>query len=78
MFETTAFWRATAERALRTFAQALAALIGAGAVNIIEIDWVANLGIAATAAVLSVLTSVAASGVGEPGPSFGAEVEVEK
>lgn len=78
MFTSIPFWNATIERAIRTFAQTLAALIGAGAINVIDIDWPANLGIAATAALLSVLTSIAASGVGEPGPAFGTEVEVEK
>ena len=72
---TGAFWQAAGERAIRTFAQALAALIGANAVSIIDIDWAASVGVAATAALLSVLTSLAASGVGEPGPSFGPEVE---
>lgn len=73
---TASFWRATSERALRTFAQTLAALIGAGAVNIIEIDWPASIGIAATAALLSVLTSIGANEVGAPGPSFGLEEEL--
>lgn len=67
------FWMATGERALRTFAQTLAALIGAGLVNIIDIPWAANLGIAATAAVLSVLTSIGAAEIGAPGPSAGFE-----
>lgn len=70
------FWKAASERALRTFAQALAALIGAGAVNVIDVDWPANLGIAATAALLSVLTSIAAADFGAPGPSFGMEEEL--
>lgn len=73
---STSFWRATSERALRTFAQALAALIGAGAVNIIDIDWPASIGIAATAALLSVLTSIGAADFGAPGPSFGMEEEL--
>lgn len=73
---SSSFWKATAERALRTFAQALAALIGAGAVNIIDIDWPASIGIAATAALLSVLTSIGANEVGSPGPSFGLEEEL--
>lgn len=72
----TSFWKATGERALRTFAQALAALIGAGAVSVIDIDWAASIGIAATAALLSVLTSIGAAEVGAAGPSFGLEEEL--
>lgn len=52
------FWRAAGIRALRTFAQALVACIPAG-VAIGEVGWGTALGVAATAAVLSVLTSLA-------------------
>lgn len=72
---STAFWKATGERAVRTFAQALIALIGVGAVSIVVLPWQEMLLVAATAALLSVLTSVTASSVGAPGPSFGLEVE---
>lgn len=81
------FWVASAERAVKTFAQALVALIGTGAVNIISLDWTQMLGVAATAAVVSVLTSVASANFGpNPGPSLVDEtiepdpiiVEVEK
>jgi hypothetical protein len=48
------------ERALKTFAQALLALIVVGtAIN--EIDWVTALATAATAAVVSLLTSITAA-----------------
>jgi len=53
------FWLETGERALRTFAQTLAALIGAGAIGLHEFAWVTNLSIAGMAAVASVLTAVA-------------------
>ena len=57
------YWMAWAKaaliRALKTAAQTLAALIGTGAVSIIELDWMQMLGVTATAAVLSVLTSLA-------------------
>ena len=73
---TSAFWRATAERALRTIAQTAAALVGVDvATSVIDIDWQYVAGVSATAGVLSILTSVAAARVGEPGPSFGFEVE---
>lgn len=73
---TQAFWRAAFERAVKTFAQTLAALIGANAVNVIDVDWPALLGISATAAIVSILTSVASDKVGAPGPSLGQEGEV--
>jgi len=51
--------KAAGIRAVKTFAQALAAEIGTGAVGIVQLDWPQMLGVAATAAVLSLLTSVA-------------------
>ena len=53
------FWKACAERALATFAQTLAAVIGVDLIGIHVIDWPTVLAIAATAALLSVLKSVA-------------------
>lgn len=52
------FWRAAGIRALRTFAQSLIAVIPVG-IAINEVGWAEALGIAATAAVLSILTSIA-------------------
>jgi len=52
------FWRAAIIRAVRTFAQALIAVIPVG-IAINQIGWADALGIAATAAVLSILTSLA-------------------
>lgn len=68
------FVSATLERMVRTFAQSLLALWGADtAFNILQVDVPAALGAAATAAVLSVLTSLVAGKVGPNGPSFGPE-----
>ncbi|MFX4294112.1 holin [Streptomyces bohaiensis] len=64
----TTFWRATGERAVRTFAQALAAILGAGAVDLLSVDWPGALAAAGLAAVLSVLTAVGSAGVGQHGP----------
>lgn len=60
----TIFWKDAAERAVKTFAQTLVALLGAGAVDIIHIDWGARLSVAAGAALVSVLTSIASAGSG--------------
>ena len=65
------FWKDTAERTIRTFAQALLALIGTNVVAITTLDWPQMLLAAATAAVITVLTCVVATGVGVKGdPSF--------
>lgn len=55
---TADFWKATAERALRTVAQVLLTAWGAGAVNAIDIDWLQALGLAGGAALVSVLMSL--------------------
>lgn len=86
MFDSR-FWIAASERAVKTFAQTLVALIGTGAVGVLEIDWLQMLSISATATILSILSSVASSNFGShPGPSLADEtiepdpiiVEVEK
>ena len=46
-------------RAVKTFCQGCVALIGTDYINIVDIDWSTILGIAATMAVLSLLTSAA-------------------
>jgi hypothetical protein len=64
------FWIASSERAIKTFCQALVALFVAG-VTVLTIDWVQGLAVAATAAVVSVLTSIASYSVGPfLGPSL--------
>ncbi len=51
--------KAAAIRAAKTFCQGLATLIGTDMVSIVDLDWPQMLGISATMALLSVLTSVA-------------------
>jgi len=71
------FWIAAGERAVKTFAQALVALFVAG-VTVLTIDWQQGLAVAATAAVVSVLTSVASVRLGQfEGPSLAGEAVVE-
>lgn len=53
------FWAGTAERAVKTLAQAALAMIGTNAVAITHLDWANILAVAATAAVVSILTSLA-------------------
>jgi hypothetical protein len=65
------FWTGTLERAVRTIAQTLAAVLAAGMILTDSAAWREALLAAATAGLLSVLTSVAASKVGDPeSPSF--------
>ena len=46
-------------RAIKTFAQTMAALIGTGAVGFTDLDWLKILSVSGVAALLSLLTSVA-------------------
>lgn len=73
MLTDPTFWRAALERAVKTFAQSLAALLVADGTDVLTTDWGGRLSVAAMAAVVSVLTSVASSGMGDGGPSLGAE-----
>lgn len=57
--ERPRWWKAAGIRALKTAAQTTVAAIGTAAVGILQIDWVSVLSLAATAAVLSLLTSLA-------------------
>jgi hypothetical protein len=72
-----AFALATLERAVKTFAQTLAAVVIADQVtSIVDADWKAYLGAAGLAALLSVLTSVASGSIGGTGPSLATESTV--
>lgn len=51
--------KAAGIRALKTFAQTAVGMLGGELVGILEVDWLGVLSVAATAAVLSLLTSVA-------------------
>lgn len=62
---TKRFLRETLERAIKTFAQTLVAILGAGAVDLLSVPWASALSAAGLAAVLSVLTSVASSPWGD-------------
>jgi Putative lactococcus lactis phage r1t holin len=70
---TKAFAAATLERAVKTFAQTLAALLVADGTGLLTTAWVADLSIAGMAAVVSLLSSVASAGVSGNGPSLTSE-----
>ncbi|MEU4256254.1 holin [Streptomyces fradiae] len=65
---TSAFWKATLERMVRTFAQAVLAAVSADGLGILTVDWGEAASVGALAAVLALLTAVATSGVGPAGP----------
>ncbi|MFI9200150.1 holin [Streptomyces sp. NPDC053048] len=66
---TAAFWTATCERIVRTFAQALLGVLGANATGVLDADWPGALSAAGLAAVLALLTAIATSG-GPTGPGL--------
>lgn len=68
-----AFLAAAGERAVKTFAQTLAALLAGSGTGVLSVDWGARLSVALMAALVSLLTSVASGGVGSPGPSLANE-----
>jgi len=71
------FWVSAFERAIKTAAQVAIGLFAAG-VTILDIDWGQGLAVVATAAVLSLLSSVASDRLGKwPGPSLADEAVVE-
>jgi hypothetical protein len=71
------YWKAVAERAVKTAAQSGVALFAAGA-TILDIDWAQGAAVVATATLLSLLSSIASTHVGEfTGPSLANEALVE-
>jgi hypothetical protein len=63
---TYRFWQLATERAVKTFAQSLLAILSVAGVGFITAPWTTALSTAAMAAVLSVLTSMASAPMGEP------------
>ena len=61
---TPVFWKDAAERAVYTAAQAAIGVLTAGSIGLVDVDWAATGSIAGLAAVVSVLKSIVASGVG--------------
>ena len=64
---TTTFWKSAAERAIKTVAQALIAVLAATTFDWFTADWQAIAGTAATAGVLSLLSSIASAGIADKG-----------
>lgn len=65
---TSTFWASTLERLLKTFCQSLLAILTVGpAFNVLNVSWSNALGVAAGAAILSLLTSLASVNIGPAG-----------
>lgn len=68
---TKDFWVASLERAIKTFAQVLSAVLLADGFNLVSADWVGIATTVVTAVVLSFLTSIASSQTAPtPSPAF--------
>ncbi|SDJ74321.1 holin [Streptomyces indicus] len=67
---STGFWLATTERAVRTFAQTLIAALGLDAADVLALPWGRGLALAGIAAILSVVTSIATGTTGSSGPGI--------
>ncbi|WP_319460100.1 holin [Micromonospora sp. RTP1Z1] len=63
---TKKFWKAAAERAAKSAAQALLGLWALDGFNVLNADFKLGGGVAAGAAVLSLLTSVVSAAGGDP------------
>lgn len=71
---TGAFWSASMERAIKTFAQAVLAVVGVAGLTPADVNWQEVLLGGALGALASLLTSIASAPVGNAGPSLAAEV----
>lgn len=76
IYATPHFWKATAERALKTAAQVAVALLSADhLLGVLDVDWQATGSATLLAALLSVLSSIASAKISSDGsPSLGGEV----
>lgn len=65
---TRKFWQNALERAIKTAAQtAVALLLVSTTTGVLDVDWQQTASVAALAAIVSVLTSVAGRDIGKPG-----------
>lgn len=69
------FWKAAAERAIKTAAQTAILFVGGNVISIFELDWLNLGGLVLGGGLLSILTSLISSNLGDTtGPSLtGAE-----
>lgn len=70
---TKKFLAAVAERAVKTFAQTFLAMVGATATNVFTATTLDTIKVSLSAALLSVVSSVASASFGPHGPSLASE-----
>lgn len=58
MIWTLAFWKGAAERAIKTFAATLAALLSANGIGLLDVDWGQALSVSGLATLVSFLIAV--------------------
>lgn len=66
---TKTFWKDSAERAVKTFAQSMVAVTTAGATGVLDVDWVNALSVSLLATLVSVLTSIGSGTIGDQSAS---------
>ncbi|MFC4652626.1 holin [Lactococcus nasutitermitis] len=71
------FIKDLAERAVKTFCQSLIAVGLAGATDLLSVDWLNALSVAGLATLVSVLTSIASSKIGDDTASIVKTTEEE-
>ena len=64
---TATFWLDALERAVKTAAQTMLALVGVNVTDVASLNWQEMAITTAVSTGLSVLTSIVSSGIGEPG-----------
>jgi hypothetical protein len=64
---TATFWLDAGERAIKTAAQTVLALVGVNVTDVASLNWQEMAITTGVATGLSILTSIVSSGIGEPG-----------
>jgi hypothetical protein len=70
MMFTRRFWKALTERAVKTFAESLGAILAGNAVGLLDVDWSGSFSVAGMATLLSVLLSIGSGAVTDGSPSL--------
>lgn len=67
---TAAFWKATTERMIRTFAASALTTLAGDQVSLLDLNWVEILSVGGGSAVVTLLIALAASRIGPDGPGL--------
>lgn len=62
---TSTFWKQALERAIKTFAQGVLALLAGDGLGVVDVNWGDVASVGALAAIASILTSLVSAPVGE-------------